>query len=384
MNTPAITLSRTAGLHSPEVAQAKTEPVSKNAEAPPAPRRRRFLVALLAIAVITGGTKLAHDWWTVGRFIESTDDAYVGGEVTVISPKVPGFITQVLVSDNQVVHAGDVLLKLDDRDYRASLARAEATVTIQEAALENLDATRHLQEAMVAQAEAEITAIEAEIVRSRDDQTRYQWLVRNAAVSTQSFQKADAEYKQAQALGAKAQAGLTAAQRQLEVIGTQKKQAQATLSQAKAERDLAQLNLEYTELRAPIDGIIGNRSARTGAYATTGAQLISLVPTSGLWIDANFKESQLVRMHPGQPTEVRVDQCPGRVFHGHVGSIAPATGAQFSILPPENATGNFTKIVQRVAVRIVLDDAPDTLTALRPGLSTTVEVDGKPSAGAQP
>ncbi|MDB6136997.1 MAG: Membrane fusion component of tripartite multidrug resistance system [Verrucomicrobiaceae bacterium] len=391
MDTSSIPLSRSA----PDVLIAipprrSSLTASTELPLPPPPSiprglpAKRLFFALLIVLAVTVTVRLGHEWWTTGRFIESTDDAYVGGEVTVIAPKVPGFIMQVAVSDNQAVHAGDVLVKLEDRDYRAALAKADAVVAIQEAALDHLEATRHLQEAMVAQAEAEITAVEAEIVRSRDDQTRYQWLVRNAAVSTQSFQKADAEYKQAQALGTKALAGLTAAQRQLEVIGTQKKQTWAMLAQAKAERDMAQLNLEYTLLRAPIDGIIGNRSARAGAYATTGAQLISLVPASGLWIDANFKESQIARMHAGQPATIFVDQCPDRVFHGQVGSIAPATGAQFSVLPPENATGNFTKIVQRVAVRIVLDEEAAVLNILRPGLSATVEVNGKPPAKIQP
>jgi len=193
----------------------------------------------------------------------------------------------------------------------------------------------------------------------------------------QSAEKADADYKVALAAGEKARASLSASQRQLDVIGTQKQQVQAALKQAIAEEEAAQLNLGYTELRAPIDGIVGNRSAQTGAYATTGSQLISLVPVHGLWIDANFKENQLGLVRPGSPATVTVDSLPGRVFHGHVASLAPATGAQFSILPPENATGNFTKIVQRVTVRIVLDDESAAQGQLRPGLSVTAKVDGK-------
>jgi membrane fusion protein (multidrug efflux system) len=338
--------------------------------------KRAALVALIVFAGISVA-KFAYDWWTIGRFIESTDDAYVGGNVTVIAPKVAGFISQLAVTDNQQVHAGDLLIKLDDRDYRAALAKADATAAIQQATLVNLDATRHLQESVVAQAQAEIAATDAEIVRTRDDQSRYQKLAANGTESVQSFEKADADYKVALAAGEKAHAGLLATQRQLEVIGTQKQQALAALNQAIADRDLAQLNLSYTELRAPIDGVVGNRSAQTGAYATTGSQLISLVPAHGLWIDTNFKESQLALIRPGSPATVKVDSIPGKVFHGHVVSIAPATGAQFSVLPPENATGNFTKIVQRVAVRIVLDDEAATLGQLRPGLSVTAKVNGK-------
>ena len=347
----------------------------------PAPQKnrpailKRVALILLIAAVGLGVGKLAYGWWTVGRFIENTDDAYVGGDVTVIAPKVAGFIAQLDVTDNQQVHAGDLLLKLDDRDYRATLAKADAAVAVQQATLQNLDATRHLQEAMVAQAQAEIAASDAEVVRTHDDQVRYKQLLTTDSASAQSAEAADTDYKRALADGEKYKAALAAAQRQLDVIATQKLQVQAAVNEAIAQRDLAQLDVGYTELRAPIDGTVGNRSAQTGAYATIGSQLISLVPASGLWIDANYKESQLAKMHPGSPATIEVDSIPGKIFHGHVVSIAPATGAQFSVLPPENATGNFTKIVQRVAVRIVLDHEADALGQLRPGLSVTAKVD---------
>ena len=270
---------------------------------------------VLIILAGIGVTKFAYDWWTVGRFIESTDDAYVGGDVTVIAPKVAGFIAQLAVTDNQQVHAGDLLLKLDDRDYRAALAKADAAVAIQQAALANLDATRHLQEAMVAQAQAEIAATDAEITRTHDDQVRYQRLLtQRRRVRAGISERRTPITSEALAAGEKSQRRLAAAQRQLDVIATQKQQVQAALNQAIAERDLAQLNLSYTELRAPIDGMVGNRSAQTGAYATTGSQLISLVPAHGLWIDANFKESQLAHMRPGSPATVEVDSIPGKSF----------------------------------------------------------------------
>lgn len=336
--------------------------------------KRTALVAVVILAVIVG-VKLTNEWWTVGRFMESTDDAYVGGDVTVMAPKVSGFISLLAVGDNQQVRKGELLLRLDDRDYRAALARAEAAVALQQAGLANLEATRQLQEAMVAQSQAEISATDAEISRAHDDEVRYQNLVATGTESVQSFQKADADYKKALAAGEKAHAALSATQRQLEVIATEKQQVLASLDQAMADRDLARLNLSYTELRAPIDGVVGNRSAQFGAYATTGSQLISLVPIYGLWIDANFKESQIAGMRPGSPATVKLDAIAGQTFHGHVVSIAPATGAQFSVLPPENATGNFTRIVQRLAVRIVLDDETLTSAQLRPGLSVTATVD---------
>jgi membrane fusion protein (multidrug efflux system) len=297
---------------------------------------RRLAPAGLALLIAIGAAAYGHHWWTVGRFIESTDDAYVGGEVTVIAPKVSGLIAQVLVTDNQTVRAGELLVKIDDRDYRAALDKATGAVEAQRATLANLDATGRLQEAMIAQAEAEVAAAEAEVARS-------------------GFE------------------------RRLDVIDTQKQQTQAALTQAVADQELARLNLGYTELHAPIDGVIGNRSARVGAYATLGAQLLSLVPAHGLWIDANFKESQLGHMRAGMPVTIAADVLPGEEIHGHVISLAPATGAQFSILPPENATGNFTKIVQRVPVRIALDGDADALGRLRPGLSVTASVDERPA-----
>ncbi len=336
---------------------------------------RRLLLSGLLLAIGLGAAWYGYRWWTVGRFIESTDDAYVGGEVTVIAPKVAGLIAEVAVTDNQAVHAGDLLVKLDDRDYRAALAKATGAVAAQQAALANLDATRRLQESMIAQAEAEVAAAEAEVARSRSDVERYRRLASDQWASLQRFQQADADNRKAIAAADKARAALAAAQRRLDVIDTQKQEAQAALAQAVADRDLAQLNLGFTELRAPIDGTIGNRSARTGAYATVGAQLISLVPARGLWVDANFKESQLAHIRPGLPASIEADVLPGQVFHGHVASLAPATGAQFSVLPPENATGNFTKIVQRVPVRILLDGDASMLGSLRPGLSVTAGVD---------
>jgi membrane fusion protein (multidrug efflux system) len=337
--------------------------------------KKKSLVRLAIGAAVIAGVVYGGHWWSVGRFIEDTDDAYVGGDVTVIGPKVPGYITQVAVTDNQVVHAGDLLVKIDDRDYRAALAKADGAVAAQQALLANLDATENLQLAVIRQAQASVAAAAAETQRSRDDEARYRDLSSRSAVSIESAQRADATYKTARAGSDKAQAALIAAQRQIDVIESQKLQARAALQQAKAEQEIARLNEGYTELRAPVDGVVGNRRARTGAYAAAGTQLLSVVPAHGLWVDANFKEDQLARMSAGQAVEIRADVMPGRVFHGRLSSLAPATGAQFSVLPPENATGNFTKVVQRVPVRVVLDSKDDALGVLRPGLSVVAEVD---------
>ena len=221
---------------------------------------KRIAIIALSFAAAFAVALYAQHWMTVGRFLESTDDAYVGGDVTVISPKISGFIAAVAVADNQIVHAGDVLLRIDDRDYRAALAKADALVAAQQASLANFEATRRLQESVIAQAKAGIAAADAETTRAREDQIRYRSLSARTAVSVQSSQKADADYEQAVANGRKAQATLAAALQQLNVIGTQKQQAQAAIEQAIADRDIARLNLSYTVLRSPIDGTVDRRT----------------------------------------------------------------------------------------------------------------------------
>jgi membrane fusion protein (multidrug efflux system) len=342
-----------------------------------APKKSGKGLKIKAVAVVAAlaAVGFGYHWWSEGRFHQETDDAYVGADITVIAPKVPGYIAEVAITDNQQVRAGDVLLRLDDRDYRAAVNKAEGAVAAARATLANLDATAQLQLAVIAQARAGVDASNAESKRASDDQKRYRSLSASAAVSIQSSQKADADYLQALANGKKTQAQLSAAQRELEVIGTRKQQAAAALAQAKAELDIATLNLEYTVLRAPIDGTIGNRRARTGAFVMSGNQLLSVVPARGLWVDANFKEDQVAHFKPGQRASIKADVLPGKEFHGTVVSLAPATGAQFSVLPAENATGNFTKIVQRIPVRIALDNADAKFGTLRPGLSVIASVD---------
>jgi membrane fusion protein (multidrug efflux system) len=340
---------------------------------------KRLLLFATGAAFACAVVWVAWYWASTGRFIESTDDAYVGGEVTALSAKVAGFIDAVMVVDNQSVRAGDLLLKLEDRDYRAQLARAEASVAAQRATLANIDANRRMHQAVVEQTSADVGGAAAELARTKYDLDRYRTLSNDKIASSQRFEQADADHEKARAGERRARAALQAAERQLDVIDTQKQQTEAALDQALAERDLALLNLAYTEIRSPIDGVVGNRSARAGAYASVGAQLLAIVPAHDLWIDANFKESQLARIREGQSAEIVADVLPGVSFRGRVASLAPATGAQFSVIPPENATGNFTKIIQRVPVRIELDGADAELGKLRPGLSVAVRVDGRHS-----
>jgi len=347
--------------------------------APATAPRRALAKPLIATAVVAALAGWGAHWWTSGRFVEETDDAYVGGDVTVIASKVAGYVEAVAVTDNQSVRRGDLLVKIDDRDYRAAVARAEASVAAARAALVNLDATQQLQRSTIAQADAGVAAAQAEATRAQADDARYRELAARAAVSIESAQRAQAAAQTAQAGTDRAAAARQGAQRQLLVIETQRGQAEAALAQAEAELQVARLNLSYTELRAPVDGVIGNRRARAGAYASAASQMLVVVPSQGLWIDANFKEDQLARLRVGQAVEVRADVQPGRSFKGHVASLAPATGAQFSVLPPENATGNFTKIVQRVPVRIQLDGRDGELGLLRPGLSVKASIDTRAS-----
>jgi membrane fusion protein (multidrug efflux system) len=348
--------------------------------APTAVRRtskKRLLAGLAGLAALAALALAGQRWWTAGRYMEDTDDAYVGAEVVSLRPHVAGYIVEEHVADNQAVRKGELLLRIDDRDYRAQLARADSQVAAQQALLGNLDAARLQQRAVIEQARAGVMGSDAEAARARDDDARYRGLADKEAVSLQSAQRAAADYKQAQANAGKARAAQLAAERELDVIASRRRQAEAALAQAGAERELARIRLAYTEVRAPVDGVVGNRRARSGAYAQPGEQLLSIVPARGLWIEANFKESQLARLRPGQRAEIEADALPGRTFHGRIQSLAPATGAQFSVLPPENATGNFTRIVQRVPVRILLDDADSALGSLRPGLSVKASVDAR-------
>jgi membrane fusion protein, multidrug efflux system len=341
---------------------------------------RRLGLAALGLLAAIGIAWYGWNWWEVGRFIQTTDDAYVGGNVTTLSPHVAGFVSQILVGDNQFVKAGQLVITLDDRDYKAALAHAEAVVQNQTAALANLHAKYTLQQSMIEQAQAQLAADQAEAGWTRADAARYHALALTTFGTLQNDQKAYAADRKATAAVRAGEANLDAAKQQLTVIDTEIAETQASLTQAQADLSTAQLNLGYTQMRSPIDGYVGNRAAQVGAYTPVGAALLAITPAHGLWVDANFKEDQLARMEPGLSASFIADVLPGRTFTGRVLSLAPATGAIFSVIPPENATGNFTKIVQRVPVRIEVDDGDGTLGLLRPGLSTTVSVDTKPGA----
>jgi membrane fusion protein (multidrug efflux system) len=339
--------------------------------------RKHIAIGAAAILLLIAVLWFSLNWFTTGRYIESTDDAYVGGDITAIAPRISGTIARIAITDNQTVHAGDLLVKIDDRDFAAAAQKAAAAVAGAQAALANLAATRTLQLSLIAEAQAQISASAAQAELAQANQARYRRLAATNAGSVQDSQTAEANWQQAKADQAKSAAALAAAQDQLHVIDTQTAQAQADLGGVQADLAAAKLNLGYTEIRAPFDGVIGDRSAHLGAYATAGDPLVSIVPLHGLWVDANFKEDQLAAIHPGEPVAIHADIAPGVKIAGRVLSIAPASGAVFSILPAENATGNFTKIVQRVPVRILLDGDAATLGLLRPGLSVIADINTK-------
>jgi len=339
--------------------------------------RRRLALIALGLATLLAASWFGDRWWTTGRFVATTDDAYVGGDVTTIAPHVAGFVAQILVKDNQYVHAGEPLVRLDARDFQAALDRATATLSQRQADLASLQARDTLQDAVIRQAEADLVSKQAAAAFASKDAVRYATLARVAFASRQDAERAQSATEAAQAAVTAAAAAVDAAKQQRTVLDSQVAGAKAAEAQAEADLATAKLNLGYTEIDSPIDGYVGDRAAQVGAYVTAGTELLSVVPAQGLWVDANFKEDQLARMRPGQTATIVADVLPGRVFHGHVVSLAPATGAVFSVIPPQNATGNFTKIVQRVPVRIVLDRDDATLGLLRPGLSTTVSVDTK-------
>ncbi len=328
---------------------------------------------LAALAAAAWGA----NYWSTGRFIQSTDDAYVGGDVSALASQVDGLVAQVAVTDNQTVRAGQLLVKLDDRPYRAALAKAEAGVQGAQAAIVNLDSQAALQQVEITEAKTGIDQADPGVLLARQNQSRYNQLATDGYGTVQQAQTAQATYRQNIASAQHARAALAAAQAQLDVLDTEKSQARANLAAAQAAEQSALLDLQYTEIRAPFDGVVGNRAAHVGDRVTAGAQLLSLVPANGLWVDANFKEDQLAHMTPGQPVAIEADVAPGVKITGHLVSLSPASGAVFSILPAQNATGNFTKIVQRVPVRIALDQGAAQLGLLRPGLSVTAEVDTK-------
>ncbi|MGH6942321.1 HlyD family secretion protein [Hypericibacter sp.] len=344
---------------------------------------RRGALGVGAAAILVAGGVYGYGYWTSGRFLESTNDAYVQADYTIIAPKISGYIAEVMVDDNQPVKTGQVLAKIDDRDFSTALAQAQADVEAAEASIRNIDAQLALQEATVDQATADITSAEAGVTFAKQDHSRYQDLMKTGYGTVQRAQLANADLQQQTALLQHDRAALVATQKQIEVLKTQRSEAEAQLAHNQAVAQQATLNLSYTTITAPIDGVVGARSLRTGQYVQAGTQLMALVPLQTTFVVANFKETQLTEMRDGQPATIEVDSFPGAVIHGRIDSLAPASGLEFSLLPPDNATGNFTKIVQRIPVKIVLDTNDPMVGLLRVGMSVEASIDTKATVMAE-
>jgi membrane fusion protein, multidrug efflux system len=327
---------------------------------------RRLLLAGTAIAVLVGASWYAYDYWTVGRFLVSTDDAYVKADNTTVAPKISGYLREVLVGDNERVTAGQVLARIDERDFKVALDQAKADVAAAEAAIASKRAQLDVQQAIIDAAKATLDVDTANATFARQENKRYTDLAATGYGSVQNAQGAQSRDASALAAIERDKANLASALKQVELLKAEITQAVAAAARANALQSQAELNLSYTTIVAPIDGVVGNRTLRTGQYVQAGTQLMSLVPARGAYVIANFKETQLTNVQAGQPVDIDVDMFPGQSVHGHVDSLAPASGQEFALLPPDNATGNFTKVVQRIPVKIALDTST---VALRPGMS---------------
>jgi membrane fusion protein (multidrug efflux system) len=343
--------------------------------------KRAGLALLLALGV-AGAADFGYGYLTTGRYLESTDDAYVKADSTIISPKVSGYIAQVLVGDNQPVKAGQLLARIDDRDLRTALDQARADVAGSEAAVRNLDAQIALQQPIIEQSTADIAAAEANLKFAREEQARYDDLMKSGSGTIQRAQQTDAALREKNALLQHGKSALLAAEKKVDVLTTERAKAVAQLDRTRAMAKQAALNLSYAEISAPVDGTVGARSLRVGQFVQAGTQLMAVVPLDAVYVVANFKETQLTHVRNGQPVEIRIDSFHDTILKGHVDSLSPASGLEFALLPPDNATGNFTKIVQRVPVKIALDDR--SLTGLlRPGMSAEPTINTKASVLAE-
>lgn len=341
-------------------------------------RRHPIIVALglLGLLLVAGTGYLYLD---NARHFETTDDAFIASRQFAIAPKVSGYLTAVPVTDNQHANAGAVIARIDQRDYRTALDQAQAQVAAAQASIQNFDAQITVQQAQITQSQAQVQQAQAGLVFAQQQAARYVDLAQTGYGSVQNAQQYTSQLRQQEATLKSSQAALAVAQRQLASLNAQRASAVANQAQAQAQRDQAELNLSYTTITAAQPGQIVQLSAAVGEYAQAGTALTMFVPDE-IWVTANFKETQLDAMRPGEPVTLHIDAYPERTVHGHIASVQPGSGTAFSLLPAQNATGNYVKIVQRVPVKIVLDNQPNDI-ALGPGMSVvpTVRVDPRPS-----
>jgi membrane fusion protein, multidrug efflux system len=368
-----------------EAPNPPTEPATSPPAEAPAKKKRSahsFLLPIIALGLLGAGAWYGYDYWTDGRFMISTDDAYVQADMAFISPKISGYVDQVKVTENQQVKAGDPLLVVDNGDYKIAVAQAEAQIATLSKTLDRIDAQTEAARASLEQAQAQKTADQAAAANAARVQARAAQLLKTHVGTQAQLDDAQTAVEQANAALVGADAQIAAAEANIGVLQAQRAETASTLASLQLARDKAARDLSFTVLRAPYDGVVGNRSVEQGDLISPGQKLAVIVPMDKLYIVANFKETQLARLVPGEKVRISVDAIDGQDFEGTVSSLAPASGAVFSLLPPENATGNFTKVVQRVPVRI--DVPADVLKTgkLRAGLSVVVAVDSRTAPSA--
>ncbi len=337
----------------------------------------RFFTYSIFVVLLSGAGWEVFSWLHERQHYESTDNAYLKSNSVLISSRVEGYITQLNIEDNQLVKKGDVLAVIDDRDYQAKLMQAQARVIEAQAYSDFLRANKNTQQSSIHNADAAVLAIEAKKRQINQDVARFSALIEKGSAPRQTLDKLESEAQQTSAELRGSQAAVEVQQKQLTSFDSNIAQALARIKQAQAQLDLAQLDVEYTHILAPADGVIGHRGIQLGQLARKDMNLAHLIIQNPIWIEANFKETQLTHMKIGQPVKIYVDAYPDTILTGKVDSFSPASGSEFSLLPPENATGNFTKIVRRVPVKIVFDESVDT-SLLKSGLSATVKVQVKP------
>ncbi len=350
------------------------QPVTLEPVVPPVNKKRKMLPLFILLAFALLGLYGAYYYFTVYRYIEKTDNAYVKADVTWVLPRVSGEVTKLYVQANQKIVAGQMLLQLDDRDLKARYAQAQAITRAKEAGLNVQAQNERVQQAAMAEAQAGLVAAKADEARLVKDYARYTLLLKDGVTTRQRVEAVQAQYIAAQAQVARAQAAIESVKAQLAGSRATREQLQADLSSSQANVDAVNVDATSSQVVAPIAGTIGSLGVRLGSRVTPQTRLMAIVPLQSAYVEANFKETQIGKMRIGQKVTIRLDAYPAQEFHGHVESFAPASGAEFSLLPPDNATGNFNKVVQRLPVRIHFDDLKND-SLLRPGLSATVEVD---------
>src|SRR6204780_3466090 len=371
-----------------ELLPAPPEQPATHEPVPAAKRKfnfRKMLMTGVAVAALAGAAWYGWNYWTVGQYLGSTDDAYGKAGNTTIAPKGSGYLREVKVGDNEHVRAGQVLARIDERDFQVALDQARSDVAAAEAAIVSKQAQLGVQQAVIDAAKATVDVDNATVTFAAQENKRYADLAASGFGSVQNAQQAQSHIAGARATIQRDTANLASALKQVDLLKAEIAQATAALARARATQGQAELNLGYTSIIAPIDGIVGNRTLRTGQFVQAGTQLISVGPVAGAYVVANYKETQLTDVREGQQVNIAVDMFPGRTVHGHVDSIAPASGQEFALLPPDNATGNFTKVVQRIPVKIAIAPDDPLRGDLRPGMSVTATVDTRvPTPSASP